>query len=80
MLGPTVMGRIPNFKSTIFPDASMPLLSLTANIGLILFLFLVGLEIDVRLIKRNAKASAAISIAGLVIRKLPISSLGTSIL
>ncbi|TFK25298.1 potassium:hydrogen antiporter [Coprinopsis marcescibilis] len=67
LLGPTVMGRIPNFKDTIFPDPSMPLLTLTATIGLILFLFLVGLEIDTRLLKRNAKASAAVSIAGLVI-------------
>lgn len=64
------MGRIPNFRATIFPDESMPLLNLTANIGLVLFLFLVGLEVDVRLIKRNAKVSATISIAGLVIREL----------
>lgn len=68
LLGPTVMGRIPKFRETIFPDASMPLLTLTANIGLVLFLFLVGLEVDVRLIKRNAKASASISVAGLIVR------------
>lgn len=45
----------------------MPLLNLTATIGLVLFLFLVGLEIDTRLIKRNIRASATISIAGLLI-------------
>lgn len=45
----------------------MPMLSLTSTIGLVLFLFLVGLEIDVRVIKRNIKASMAISIAGLII-------------
>jgi Kef-type K+ transport system membrane component KefB len=67
LLGPTVMGRIPKFKETIFPEESMPLLTLTANIGLILFLFLVGLEIDTRLLKRNAKASLTVSIAGLII-------------
>lgn len=67
LLGPTVMGRIPNFKNTIFPDESMPLLNLTATIGLILFLFLVGLEIDTRLLKRSIKVSAAVSIGGLVI-------------
>ncbi|KAH6906820.1 potassium:hydrogen antiporter [Coprinopsis sp. MPI-PUGE-AT-0042] len=67
LLGPTVMGRLPNFKETIFPDESMPLLTLTANIGLILFLFLVGLEIDTRLLKRNAKASLTVSVAGLII-------------
>ncbi|KAF8874359.1 Sodium/hydrogen exchanger family-domain-containing protein [Infundibulicybe gibba] len=67
ILGPTVMGRIPGFKDTIFPDAAMPLLNLTSTIGLILFLFIVGLEVDTRLIKRNFKSSASISIAGLVL-------------
>jgi Kef-type K+ transport system membrane component KefB len=67
ILGPTIMGRIPHFQQSIFPDASIPLLSLTANIGLVLFLFLVGLEIDVRIVKRNAKASGVISAAGLII-------------
>jgi Kef-type K+ transport system membrane component KefB len=67
LLGPTVMGRIPGFKNKIFPNDSMPLLTLTATIGLVLFLFLVGLEIDTRVLKRNAKASSVVSIAGLVI-------------
>lgn len=66
ILGPTVMGRIHNFKETIFPDSSMPLLNLTATIGLILFLFIVALEIDTRILKRNAVASASISVAGLL--------------
>lgn len=67
ILGPSVMGRIPGFKKNIFPDESIHLLSLTASIGLILFLFLVALEIDTRLIRRNIVASASVSIAGLVI-------------
>jgi Kef-type K+ transport system membrane component KefB len=32
-----------------------------------MFLFLVGLELDVRVVRRNAKASTAISVAGLAI-------------
>ncbi|KAF9035924.1 cation/H+ exchanger [Panaeolus papilionaceus] len=67
LLGPTVMGRIPGFLDTIFPTASMPLLTLTSTVGLILFLFLVGLEIDTRLMKRNIVASASVSLAGLII-------------
>ncbi|KAF5371309.1 hypothetical protein D9758_004193 [Tetrapyrgos nigripes] len=38
-----------------------------ANIGLVLFLFIIGLEIDTRLLKKNVKASASISVAGLII-------------
>ncbi|RPD80802.1 hypothetical protein L226DRAFT_453651 [Lentinus tigrinus ALCF2SS1-7] len=67
LLGPSVMGHIPNFTTTIFPKDSIPILNLTANVGLVLFLFLVGMEIDTRVIRRNAKASFAISVAGLVI-------------
>ncbi|KAG2013017.1 potassium:hydrogen antiporter [Coprinopsis cinerea AmutBmut pab1-1] len=67
LLGPTVMGRIPKFQETIFPEVAMPLLNITATIGLILFLFLVGLEIDTRMLKRNVKASFTVSFAGLAI-------------
>lgn len=61
------MGRIPNFSQRIFPQLSIPLLTLTANIGLVFFLFLVGLEIDTRLIKRNARAAMTISFVGLIL-------------
>ncbi|KAJ3568823.1 hypothetical protein NP233_g5458 [Leucocoprinus birnbaumii] len=67
ILGPTVMGRIPNFQNRIFPNDSMPLLGLTSTVGLVFYLFLVGLEIDTRVIKRNAGASAVVSIAGLIV-------------
>ncbi|KAJ7098661.1 Sodium/hydrogen exchanger family-domain-containing protein [Mycena belliarum] len=67
LLGPSVMGHIPGFTTAIFPAAGMPLLTLTSTIGLVLFLFLVGLEIDVRVIKRNVRASVLISVAGLVV-------------
>ncbi|KAJ7717033.1 Sodium/hydrogen exchanger family-domain-containing protein [Mycena metata] len=67
LLGPSVAGQIPGFTNAIFPAAGMPMLTLTSTIGLVLFLFLVGLEIDVRIIKRNIRASVAISVAGLII-------------
>ncbi|KAF5387678.1 hypothetical protein D9615_000754 [Tricholomella constricta] len=65
-LGPTVMGRIPGFQEAIFPDVSLPGLNLTSTIGLILFLFLVGLEIDTKVIKKNVLSATSISIVGLV--------------
>ncbi|KAG6836189.1 hypothetical protein H0H93_010495 [Arthromyces matolae] len=67
LLGPSVMGRIPNFMNDIFPDASIPGLTLTSTIGLILFLFLVGLEIDTKVVRRNAVSATAISISGLLL-------------
>ena len=65
--GPTAFGRIPGFTEHIFPQESRPYLSLVANIGLCLFLFLVGLEIDAGLIKRNARLSATIALMGMVL-------------
>ncbi|KAJ1305432.1 hypothetical protein OPQ81_000442 [Rhizoctonia solani] len=67
ILGPTAMGRIPGFTEHIFPAPSRPFLALVANIGLVLFLFLVGLEIDVAVIKRNAKTSMTISAGGMML-------------
>jgi len=61
------MGRIPGFKDAIFPAASMPLLSLVANLGLVIFLFLVGLEVDMRLLFVNWKVAASVSAAGMVL-------------
>ncbi|KAG7095771.1 hypothetical protein E1B28_006476 [Marasmius oreades] len=67
LLGKTAFGRIPGFTKHIFPDESKGYLSLTANIGLCLFLFMVGLEIDGSIIRRNAKLSATIGLAGMVL-------------
>ncbi|KAG6827512.1 hypothetical protein H0H92_011484, partial [Tricholoma furcatifolium] len=67
LLGPTAFGRIPGFTEHIFPDASRPYLSLTANIGLCLFLFLVGLEIDATVIRKNARLSVTVALAGMVL-------------
>ncbi|KAF8837550.1 hypothetical protein BDN67DRAFT_991719 [Paxillus ammoniavirescens] len=67
LLGPTAFGRTPGFTEHIFPAVSLPYLSLVANIGLCLFLFLVGLEIDASIIKRNARMSVIVSLAGIAL-------------
>ncbi|KAH9002822.1 Sodium/hydrogen exchanger family-domain-containing protein [Lactarius hatsudake] len=67
LLGPTAFGRIPGFSKHIFPSESIPYLSLVANIGLCLFLFIIGLEIDAAIIRRNARLSATVACAGVII-------------
>ncbi|KAL5507866.1 KHA1_1 [Sanghuangporus vaninii] len=67
LLGPSVMGQIPGFSDNIFPSDSIPILNLTANVGLVFFLFLVGLEVDISMMKRNARAAFFISAIGLII-------------
>ncbi|KAL8756864.1 MAG: hypothetical protein Q9184_004365 [Pyrenodesmia sp. 2 TL-2023] len=67
LLGPSVLGRIPGFSDAIFPQASLPVLSIAANLGLVLFLFLVGLEVDLRLLLSNWKVALSVGAAGMAL-------------
>lgn len=67
LLGPSVMMRIPGFKSNIFPTDSMPILSNIANLGLIIFLFLTGLEVDLRMFRHNWRAAVSVSLASMAL-------------
>ena len=67
ILGPTVLGHIPNFSNTLFPAASMPTLNLVANLGLVLFLFLVGLEVDLRMFGGNWRVALAVGALGMTL-------------
>lgn len=67
ILGPSIMGRVPGFSNAIFPTDSLPYLTLTANIGLVLFLFLVGLETDTRVISRNVRYSVGVAAGGMIL-------------
>ncbi|KAI7195855.1 hypothetical protein KC363_g1259 [Hortaea werneckii] len=67
LLGPSIMGRIPGFTSAIFPPVAMDNLALVANIGLVLFLFLVGLEVDLRYFASNWKVALSVGLAGMAL-------------
>ncbi|KAK6438223.1 hypothetical protein LTR95_005584, partial [Oleoguttula sp. CCFEE 5521] len=67
LLGPSVMGRIPGFTNAIFPTASLPNLNLVANLGLVLFLFLVGLEVDLRYLVSNWKPAVSVGALGMAL-------------
>ncbi|CAG8555999.1 6456_t:CDS:2 [Funneliformis caledonium] len=67
ILGPSVFGRIPHYMDTIFPKESRPHLSLLSNLGLILFLFIVGVELNPKILKKNARVAMTISAAGIIL-------------
>ncbi|RDX76324.1 Cation/H(+) antiporter 15, partial [Mucuna pruriens] len=67
LLGPSVIGRNQNFSNTIFPLKSVMVIETMANVGLIYFLFLVGLEMDISIIKRTGKKTVSIALAGMVL-------------
>lgn len=67
LLGPSVMGHIPNFTKTCFPKESIPGLSLLANIGIILFLFIIGLEVDLTFIKKHFRVAISVGLINMAI-------------
>jgi Kef-type K+ transport system membrane component KefB len=67
LLGPSAFGRIPGFTKTIFPMAGMPSINLVANLGLILFLYVVGLEADVRYLTSNWRLALGVGVGGMAV-------------
>jgi Kef-type K+ transport system membrane component KefB len=62
LLGPTLLGAIaPGVQDYLFPPDIVPLLSAAAQIGLAFYLFLVGMEIDPRLLRERIGQAALIS-------------------
>lgn len=59
------MGRNQDYIHKIFPQWSTPILESVASIGLLFFLFLVGLELDLSSIRRSGKRAFSIAAAGI---------------
>ncbi|GJN14745.1 hypothetical protein PR202_gb01601 [Eleusine coracana subsp. coracana] len=67
ILGPSVMGQVEVWATTVFPVRSLLTLETVAHLGLLYFLFLVGLEMDVNVIQRSGKKALIIAVAGMAL-------------
>ena len=67
MLGPSLLGRIaPGAFAVLLPPSVVPFLGVHAQIGVILYMFLVGVELDLSVLKKTGHATVAISHASIV--------------
>ncbi len=67
LLGPSLFGLLaPELQAALFPKATLPVLYTLAQIGLALYMFLVGLEFDIDLLRRRAGSAVWVSWAGIL--------------
>ncbi len=66
LLGPSLLGRVaPEISSYVFRPEMLPSLGVLAQIGVTLFIFLVGMELDTDLIRERSPTAATISVASM---------------
>ena len=67
-LGPSVLGLIaPGATQLVLPDAIAPSLGVIAQIGVVLFMFLVGLELDTSVLSKQSHATLFVSHASIIV-------------
>jgi Kef-type K+ transport system membrane component KefB len=68
VLGPSLVGNFfPEFNAFLFPKSSMGNLQMVSQLGLILFMFVIGMELNIESLKKKAKAAVVISHASILI-------------
>ncbi|MET0553416.1 MAG: cation:proton antiporter [Vicinamibacteria bacterium] len=68
LLGPSLFGALaPAAHAWLFPREALTVLYCAAQVGLVLYMFLVGLEFDLELVRGRFKSAAAVSASGIVV-------------
>ena len=68
LLGPTVFGAIdPRLQSLVFAPDIVPYIGVAANLGLVFYMFLIGLEVDLAQLRGRLGVTLAISNTGLAL-------------
>ena len=66
-LGPSVLGaQAPHLAALLFPAGSLGFLNTLSQIGLVVFMFLVGLELDPKIVRERGRSALVISHASIV--------------
>jgi Kef-type K+ transport system membrane component KefB len=65
VLGPSVLG--PDWSALVLPPAAAPALGVIAQLGVVLYMFLVGLELNADLLRHHVRATAVIAHVGIAV-------------
>ena len=67
LLGPSLAGWLfPDLQAWLFPADSKSLLYAVSQVGLVLYMFLVGLEFDTELIRSRLRSAVGVSVSGIL--------------
>jgi Kef-type K+ transport system membrane component KefB len=67
VIGPSLFGYfMPELQAQIFPKSSTSIIYAVSQVGIVIYMFLIGAEFNVDLIRRRLRSAASVSIAGMV--------------
>ena len=68
LLGPSLLGRLaPAFSAWLFPPATFPVLLAVSHLGLLFFMFLVGLHLDLGMLRASGRTALVTSPVSIVV-------------
>ena len=67
ILGPSLLGLFwPEVTNFLFPPDSLPNIEILSQLGLILFMFIIGMELDVHVLKHKAHTALLVSYSSII--------------
>ena len=68
LLGPSLLGRfLPEVQKTLIPDNAVPFIGLFAQVGVVLYMFVIGLELNFSAVKKSGRSILVISYSSMIL-------------
>lgn len=64
ILGPSCLGKVDSYTDAVIPSESLHIIKVIASFGLQIYLFVVGLELDLNEFKANSQNMAIVALSG----------------